>query len=233
MTCMTIVARTMCSIFARPQVSLCSVLVCAGIAYALGGGSVAHAVMGESPENRGLVLADEKDEVLLACVLGTRCEIEGSFFRRLSANQIFRDAAVIEFEITITDFGFGSLLSTTGPEDTLCWSGGDLRECVEMSVGPPNTVDGAVIDVAIDATTECAEAEALFGQPEDTFDYLVRFDTARFGLTDAVVVVTCDSVTAGSLDLTGPTIQTGVVITAHRSMSAYDGQRFGGGYCCR
>jgi hypothetical protein len=234
MTCMAIVARGIYSIAARARGGCSSFLLCVGVAYALGGGSVAHAIMGESAENRGLVLADEKIEVLLACVLGTNCELDGSFFRNLPANQIFRDAAVIESAITVPGFGFGSLLSTEDDDDTLCWTGDDQRECVEIfSDEAAGTVNGDVIDAQADSGSECADAEDLFGQAPGTFDYLVRFDTADFGQADAVVVVTCDGVAAAALALNGPTIHTDVVVTAHRSMSAYDALRYGGGYCCR
>jgi hypothetical protein len=234
MTYVAIVAGSACSIFARARLHCSGVLLYAGIAYALASGSVAHAIMGESPENRGLVLADEKVEVLLACVLGTNCELDDAFYRELPADQIFREAAVIESEITVPGFGFGSLLSTTDDEDTLCWTGDDLRQCVEIFGDEASgEVDGAIIDAQADADSECADAEELFGQDPGTFDYLVRFETARFGLGDAVVVVTCDGVAAAPLAINGSTIHDDVVVTAHRSMSAYDALRFGGGYCCR
>lgn len=243
MTCIAIMADTVCSISARARAGFFSVLFCTGIAYTLGGGSVAHAVMGESAENRGLVLADEKVEVLLACALGAACRSEdNSFFRELPANQIVRDAAVIERGITIppTDppgtgrIGFGSLLSTADAEDTFCWTGLGQRQCVEISeVGTPGSVSGAIIQARIQDPSECADAEALFGQPPNTFDYLVRFDTSRFGLGDAVVVVTCADVAAAPLILVAESIHEDVGVMAHRSMSAYDALRFGGGYCCR
>jgi hypothetical protein len=144
------------------------------------GGSVAHAIMGESGENRGLVIAPQKAEVLLACVLGDRCESNGEFFRRMAVGQINR-GGTIESGIEFTGIGLGSLTSSEvqpseGPSyltDMFCWTGIDKKECLSLFFSSAVTSPhGVVIDASSD-NAECDGAAAIFGQSIGTFDYLV------------------------------------------------------------
>lgn len=220
------------------------------IALILGTPIVAQAVMGEDPANRGLVLAPAKGEVLLACTLGGACQTNGQFFRKLAAGQI-NNGGTIETGITIPatppgtgGIGFGSLLSTEvlqseGPSlltDTFCWAGvvspdTEKRECVRLELGSGDSV-GDIIDANPDSASECNAAAALFGQPNGTFDYLVRFDEDHYGEANAVHVVTCTGVKATALE-SADIAQTEVNVTANRGMAAYDLKLFGGLYCCK
>jgi hypothetical protein len=210
------------------------------------GGSAAHAVMGESEENRGLVIATNKGEVLLACVLGGACEENGEFFRRMAAGQINRGGVIEEGLEEIAGIGFGSLLSTdtgSGLTDVFCWtgevSGEGVKECVSLDAGSGGT-DGAIIDANADGGGECNDAAALFGKPNGTFDYLVVFDEDRYGRTNAVEVVTCAGTGASEFSpgeenpgSEPPPLQSEVTVNTFRGMAAYDLKLYGGLYCCK
>lgn len=205
------------------------------------GGSVAHAIMGESAENRGLVIAPQKAEVLLACVLGDRCESNGEFFRRMAVGQINR-GGTIESGIEFAGIGLGSLTSSEvqpseGPSyltDMFCWAGTGKKECLSLFLSnDAASLNGAVIDASPDNASECNGAATTFGQSAGTFDYLIKFDEIRYGNGDAVKVVTCSGVAAEFVGLTTSVLQSEVVVNAHRGMAAYDVKYYGGLYCCR
>lgn len=232
------------SIIARVAPSLPRVLLHPAIALILGAPIVAHAIMGEDAQNLGLVLAPQKGEVLLACAFGGACKTNGSFFRNLAASQI-KSAGTLESGITIPavppgtgGLGFGSLLSTNAsshPTDIFCWtgvsSGVGERQCIRLESGSGSAVNGAIVDTSSN-NAECNSAAAFFGQPPNTFNYLVKFDEDLYGEENAVQVVTCTNVKATALSYAN-IAQTAVSVSANRGMAAYDLKLFGGLYCCK
>jgi hypothetical protein len=209
------------------------------------GPTAVQAIMGEDPRNRGLVLADEKDVVLLACVLGGACrQADGTFYRSMFANEIVGQG-IIEEGIEIPGLGIGSIMSTevvpveddSFLTDTFCWTGASVRQCLRILDDDGGTsFGGTVIDTYADGgqpdgVETCAGAAALFGQPSGFFDYLVEFDEDLFGDGGAVKVVTCDGVAATSLS-NADIAQEGVIVKAHQGLAAYDLKLYGGRYCC-
>jgi hypothetical protein len=236
----SLVSRVMCSIRTRAFPTVWSTLSCALVLMALGGATTVQAIMGEDAQNRGLVLAESKDDpVLLACVLGGACRANDVFYRSFFATQIIRDG-IIEPDIEIPGLGFGSIMSTkvlssSTDTDTFCWTGAAAgigkRQCVRVQEGSPaSSFSGHIISVSSNPAA-CAAAEALFGQPAGFFDYVVSIDEELFGQFGAVKVGTCSGVRAVGLGY-AKIAQKGVIVRAHVGLAGYDLKLLGGRYCC-